>query len=189
MPRTVWHGHGAPRRAVAPAAPANGARRASRRSTTAHRRARIRRRDAAPKAGRADDRANRAGKYFRARHAIVEPPGGQRDEQVPPGTLEIERELVSAVGDKDIAASQGKRLAATADASLAVEVHAGAIQVIARACDVRACVHRSHAQTRDLRDADVADYSRVYLPTQGPLAGGAPSSHGQIAAVDDQLGA
>ena len=76
---------------------------------------------------------------------------------------------MSAVGDKDIAASQGKRLAATADASLAVEVHAGAIQVIARACDVRACVHRSHAQTRDLRDADVADYSLVYLPRRGRL--------------------
>src|SRR6266540_326232 len=54
------------------------------------------------------------------------------DEQVPPGTLEIERELVPAVGDKDIASSQGNRFAATGDPSLAFKVDAGGLHVTAR---------------------------------------------------------
>ena len=111
-----------------------------------------------------------AWEQFRPRHATVEPGGWQRDEQMPPGTLEIERELVPAVSNEDIAASQGNRFAATRDSSLAFKVHAGGIDVTARASNVRACMHRMHTPPGDLRDSEFSNDSGLDLAVQRHLA-------------------
>jgi hypothetical protein len=96
--------------------------------------------------------------------------GRQCDEQVPPGTLEIECELLPTFGDEDIASSQGDRFTATVDANLAFEVHAGRIHVTARACDVRARMECVHATPGDSGDTDVPDDAGLDLTAQGPLA-------------------
>src|SRR5207248_8746667 len=91
---------------------------------------------------------------------------------MPPRALEVQRELMPAVGDENIAASQGNRFAATGDPSLAVEVHAGGIHVTARACDVRAGMKRAHAAPPDARHSETSDDSRLDLAAERPGAGG-----------------
>src|SRR5207249_1564569 len=99
---------------------------------------------------------------------------------MPPRTLEVERELMPAVGDEDIAASQGNGFAATGDPSFAVEVHAGGIHVTARACDVRAGMKCAHAAPPDARHSEASDESRLDLAAQGLGAGGLDLDRGNM---------
>ena len=90
---------------------------------------------------------------------------------MPPGTLEIERELVPAVGYKDIPPSQSNRFAATEDSSFAFKMHTGGMHVTARAADVRTCVRRTDAHPGDLRHSEVSDDSRLDRAVQRQFAG------------------
>jgi hypothetical protein len=97
--------------------------------------------------------------------------GRQRNYQVPPRALEIERELVPAVGDKDVASLQSNLFAATTDPSFALKVDAGSIKVIASPRDLRTCVQSTQSEPGDLRDRKISDHPRLDLAAQGLFAG------------------
>jgi len=81
-----------------------------------------------------------AGERFRSRDAPVEPVNRHGHHQVPPASLEVERERVSAVGEEDVARAQCDRLAAAGESGLAVDMDAGRVDVVGGARDVRASV-------------------------------------------------
>ena len=90
---------------------------------------------------------------------------------MPPRPFKIKRELLPAVGDENVALLKRNLLAAAVDPSLAVDVHAGGVQVNASACDLHACMCSTNSAAADLRDSKVSDYSRLDRAVQGLFAG------------------
>jgi hypothetical protein len=88
-----------------------------------------------------------------------------------PRPLEVEGEFVPAIGDKNVAYSDIDLLAATADPSLALQVHAGGVDVIARLPDMRACMGSKDAEARDVGNCKLSDRAHLCATAQRVIAG------------------